>query len=1467
MPTGRLLRSSMVMLGAVCALAGMAGCEADVAAPVRPVAVVGGDRVVNVGQLATLDGSGSHVPGQLQAKLTYQWTLVSAPAQATAHLQGKTASAAQLTPDVSGLYVVSLVVSAGGQASDPAYVNVSTFEHPLPPIAKVGDPQTVDPGTTVTLDGSGSVDPSGSPLTYAWSVTNAPPGAPAITLSDPTAAKPTFVAPGPAGDYFFSLQVTDGHGLTSNLASAKVTVNDVPPVARITGPAQVGEGNVATLSGTTSSDPNGQSITGYSWAMVSTDPVIQLTNATSANARFTAPSICGAAQATVSLVVTAGGKQSPPATFTIDLQDTINDPPTAAGTAPATVDEGSTVTLDGSGSSDCNGDSLTYQWTQKLGPTVTLTGATTAKPTFIAPPVTQDTPFVFQLTVTDPSGASDQVLVDVTENNTIDEPPVAVATGPGTALVQSTVTLDGSGSHDPNPGTTLTYAWVELSGPAVTLTGATTAKPTFTAPSTPASFSFQLTVSDGQKTDVATVPVSVVAGPPSTTQSTIVASKASIPADGSTHDGITVTLKDAAGNLLSGHTVVISTTLGSMIGSVSGTAGGKYTQSLQAGITAGTATVSFTVDGSAPFPNTASVQLDPGPPSGTISLAASPTSLPAGCGASSTVSTAVPIKDQNNNKVADGTEVTVSTDLGTIPAAQDQDAGRPGIQVRTTGGNISFTLTAAGSAGTAHVTATSVTGTATGTTTVNMATPEPAAPVTLTASPSSLTADGSSQTTVTSGTILDTCGNQVAPNTEITVAASGGTIATSVDTDGGVSGIQVKVDAQGKISFPVTAGTIAGTMTVVADNLPGTQLGTVVVSLNPGPATGTISLTAAPGSVSADGSSTTHVTSGVITDAQGNAIADGTSVTVSASPGCQVTTPQTTTGGQLAFDVGPCTTAGTASVQASVAGASGSTTFTVTPGPPAALAFDVQPANTFVKGRITPAVKVSVRDAHGNLVTTSTASINVALGPGAGGAILSGTVPANASGGVATFSNLTVDTAGTYTLVASSSGLPNTTSSSFTVSSCTVSASLAAIGPVAGSSHVLPWDTVRLSPAGTTSCNRQLSVSYTVSPAPARGGFEPWGSFAGSVNQTGPPTAVHFYSDDPQTYTFTLTITDPTVSQTYTATASVTVEAFAALPYRNTTSAAKSRGLALDPGNGNVLIATQGGGGQMFHHGGDTQQLPCLNKSNGRAPFFDGSHFWLAYDDGPEVDQITAYWEGAAFDHCNLGDTGSPTAATGTSPSKTRDAVVVGSSIYLATDADLFALDPGNDSFTEYEIGSLTPDHDLSAVALDTTSQLWVASHDSSPDGVVRTPVPPAVNGNTVYSYLSGDDKVRSAVGFTGASGADEMLLGTDGNGFILIADVGNPASGVQHTFSSNAPKHVRGGASDPAAADAWFATQGGLIRYKSDVDDFVLIPQNEAGLGSIGGDSHAVVLDEGNGRGRILYYATENGVYSVTAP
>jgi hypothetical protein len=80
-----------------------------------------------------------------------------------------------------------------------------------------------------------------------------------------------------------------------------------------------------------------------------------------------------------------------------------------------------------------------------------------------------------------------------------------------------------------------------------------------------------------------------------------------------------------------------------------------------------------------------------------------------------------------------------------------------------------------------------------------------------------------------------------------------------------------------------------------------------------------------------------------------------------------------------------------------------------------------------------PSVQVEVVDGAGNRLTSSTASVTVALGPSVGTGALHGTATVAASAGVATFSSLSIDAPGTYTLRVTSPGLTSATSDAFRI--------------------------------------------------------------------------------------------------------------------------------------------------------------------------------------------------------------------------------------------------------------------------------------------------------------------------------------------------------------------------------------------------------------------------------------------------
>ncbi len=115
-----------------------------------------------------------------------------------------------------------------------------------------------------------------------------------------------------------------------------------------------------------------------------------------------------------------------------------------------------------------------------------------------------------------------------------------------------------------------------------------------------------------------------------------------------------------------------------------------------------------------------------------------------------------------------------------------------------------------------------------------------------------------------------------------------------------------------------------------------------------------------------------------------------------------------------------------------------STPFTVTAGPAAQLAFVQQPSNATSGATISPPVTVQLRDAAGNPVTSPERNITLALGANPGAGILAGTLTHLTSGGIATFSNLSIDKVATgYTLVASLAPLTGATSTPFNISAAT----------------------------------------------------------------------------------------------------------------------------------------------------------------------------------------------------------------------------------------------------------------------------------------------------------------------------------------------------------------------------------------------------------------------------------------------
>ena len=159
--------------------------------------------------------------------------------------------------------------------------------------------------------------------------------------------------------------------VTITVTETPVTPTNTAPTANAGPDQSVSTGATVTLDGSGSSDPDGDTLT-YAWTQTA-GPTVVLSDTAIVNPTFTAPA--SAATLVFSLTVSDGSlSASDTVTVTVAPVAPTNRAPTANAGPDRTVNTGTTVMLDGSGSSDPDGDSLTYAWTQTAGTTVTLSG-------------------------------------------------------------------------------------------------------------------------------------------------------------------------------------------------------------------------------------------------------------------------------------------------------------------------------------------------------------------------------------------------------------------------------------------------------------------------------------------------------------------------------------------------------------------------------------------------------------------------------------------------------------------------------------------------------------------------------------------------------------------------------------------------------------------------------------------------------------------------------------------------------------------------------------------------------------------------------------------------------------------------------------------------------------------------------------------------------------------------------------
>ena len=336
--------------------------------------------------------------------------LVSGPENGTLTLNADGSFTYTPNANFNGSDSFAYMAYDGLEYSDVAAVSITVDPVNDAPVANAGLDQADVPLGSVELDGGSSSDVDEDTITYNWTIKSKPDGS-AAELSDPNVVRPTLLNIDTYGSYEVKLVVNDGTDDSAPDTVVITTHENLAPVANAGQDQTVPVYDPVWLDGSSSSDHNGDDIT-YDWTITSMPDGSEavLDNHAAVKPYFTPDEV---GEYVVQLIVYDGELYSDPDTVTISADG--NSKPVADAGEDRNVNVGQEVCLDGGGSSDPDGDDITYSWSiiSPNGTSASLDDATAVAPCFTPD---QAGEYVVQLIVNDGELNSEPDTVVITAN-------------------------------------------------------------------------------------------------------------------------------------------------------------------------------------------------------------------------------------------------------------------------------------------------------------------------------------------------------------------------------------------------------------------------------------------------------------------------------------------------------------------------------------------------------------------------------------------------------------------------------------------------------------------------------------------------------------------------------------------------------------------------------------------------------------------------------------------------------------------------------------------------------------------------------------------------------------------------------------------------------------------------------------------------------------------------------------------